>query len=147
MTWREKQVYIFTTWSGVGGEAGGEASPGSLGTSPLLQHKHAIHLKAHSFRFLNCCHKDCFPLLLLRRLIIMPLASPHSDVPPHNPQHFTYPAPCPLCPPHSPLPPHGPLAADKTFLRLPASLRLHPLFHPRLHFSPHPGDPATITLH
>lgn len=106
--WREKQVYTFTARPGVGGEAVGDASPGSLGTFPLLRHKHAIHLKAHSFRFPNCRRKNCSPLLLLRRLIIMPLGSPCSDIPPQDPQPFTYPAPCPRYPPHSPLPPGGP---------------------------------------
>lgn len=65
-----------------------EAPPSSLGTSPFLRHKHAIHLKALSFRFFNCCHKKCFSLLFLRHLIIMPLGSPTFSVPLHHPQSF-----------------------------------------------------------
>lgn len=72
-------------------------SPGSLGTSPFLKHKHTIHLKEHSFRLFHCCHKKCFPLLFLTHLVIMPLGSPTFSGLLQDPQSF----PCPMPPrPH-----------------------------------------------
>lgn len=83
---REAGLYFHNVaWSGW--ESCGRRSPGSLGTSPFLKHKHKIHLKTHSFIFFHYCHIKCFSLLFLKYLM-MPHDSPTFNRPLQDPQSF-----------------------------------------------------------